>query len=66
MVNKEKELEERIEALENTLEFLKKELRIIRLARITDFNQKQSLSTALEAGHNKLNDKLQWERTSLI
>jgi hypothetical protein len=55
MENKEKELEERIEALEKTLEFLKKELRVLRLTKITDFNQKQYLDTAFEAGHNKIN-----------
>lgn len=53
MVNKEKELEERIEALEKTLEFLKKELRVLRLSKITDFNHKQTLDAALEAGYNK-------------
>lgn len=53
MVNKEKELEERIEALEKTLEFLKKELRVLRLSKITDFNHKQTLDASLEAGYNK-------------
>jgi hypothetical protein len=57
MENKEKELEERIEALEKTLEFLKKELRVLRLYSITDFNHKQTLDAAidaaLEAGYNK-------------
>jgi len=53
MGNKEKELEERIEALEKTLEFLKKELRVLRLSKITDFNHKQTLDASLEAGYNK-------------